>query len=126
MLDPQASYIGLKNAAKSNEQLLELIDKSKVALEGHFLSCYASLTKKDDSANSNNSNSHSSSTYSLGTLFGGDVQTPHTELDEYFSMSLEKMDCEPVKWWVARRAQFPSLSLLARDIHSIPGTILII
>lgn len=28
---------------------------------------------------------------------------------------------EPVKWWYARRAQFPRLSQFARDIHTIPG-----
>lgn len=29
---------------------------------------------------------------------------------------------DPIHWWAGRRAQFPNLSRLARDILSIPGS----
>ncbi|KAL5522088.1 hypothetical protein ACEPAF_1945 [Sanghuangporus sanghuang] len=46
------------------------------------------------------------------------------ELDKYFAMKVEisRTIGEPVKWWAARRSQFPSLSQLAQDIHCIPGS----
>ena len=44
------------------------------------------------------------------------------ELEEYFKLPREDFDlCKPLKWWVGRRAQFPNLFCLARDIFSIPG-----
>jgi hypothetical protein len=45
------------------------------------------------------------------------------ELDEYFKLEPEDFDlCNPVHWWMGRRAQFPNLFWLARDILSIPGS----
>jgi hypothetical protein len=32
---------------------------------------------------------------------------------------------DPIQWWAGRRAQFPNLSRLARDILSIPGVFLL-
>jgi hypothetical protein len=44
------------------------------------------------------------------------------ELEEYFKLPCEDFDaCKPVQWWVGRRAQFPSLYCLARDLLTIPG-----
>ena len=45
------------------------------------------------------------------------------ELDDYFKLPLEDFKtCDPLHWWSARKAQFPNLSQLARDIFSIPGS----
>lgn len=50
--------------------------------------------------------------------------TSHDELEEYFDQKREDFEsCEPLEWWVRRRAQFPNLYCLARDIFSIPGTL---
>jgi hypothetical protein len=44
------------------------------------------------------------------------------ELEEYFKLPLEDFDaCDPIRWWVSRRAQFPNLYRLACDILCIPG-----
>jgi hypothetical protein len=44
------------------------------------------------------------------------------ELEEYFRLPCEDFDgCKPVQWWVGRRAQFPNLYCLARDLLTIPG-----
>lgn len=44
------------------------------------------------------------------------------QFDEYFRLPLEPFDgCDPIQWWVSRRAQYPSLSHLALDLLSIPG-----
>jgi len=45
------------------------------------------------------------------------------ELEEYFKLLPEDFEkCDPIKWWVGRRAQFPNLFRLARDILCIPGS----
>lgn len=44
------------------------------------------------------------------------------ELEEYFKLLREDFEaCDPLEWWVGRRAQFPNLYCLARDLISIPG-----
>src|SRR5271155_679850 len=44
------------------------------------------------------------------------------ELEEYFKLPLEDFDaCDPIRWWVSWRAQFPNLYPLACDILCIPG-----
>jgi hypothetical protein len=44
------------------------------------------------------------------------------ELTEFWNMPQEDFEtCTPVQWWHQRRAQFPNLYRLARDIFSIPG-----
>jgi hypothetical protein len=44
------------------------------------------------------------------------------ELEEYFKVPREDFDsCDPIKWWVSRRAQFPNAYRLACDVLSIPG-----
>jgi hypothetical protein len=43
------------------------------------------------------------------------------EIEEFFKLPPEGFAVDPIRWWVGRRAQFPNLSSLARDILSIPG-----
>jgi hypothetical protein len=44
------------------------------------------------------------------------------ELEEYFKLPTEDFDsCHPIRWWIGRRAQFPNLFCMARDMLSIPG-----
>jgi hypothetical protein len=49
------------------------------------------------------------------------------ELEEYFKLPAEDFDaCNPIRWWMGRRAQFPNLFCLARDILCIPGELLLV
>jgi hypothetical protein len=49
-------------------------------------------------------------------------KTTINELEEYFKIPAEDFDtCNPIQWWMGRRAQFPNLFCLARDILCIPG-----
>ena len=44
------------------------------------------------------------------------------ELEEYFKLPAEDFDaCNLIHWWTGRKAQFPNLYCLARDILCIPG-----
>jgi hypothetical protein len=52
-------------------------------------------------------------------------RTPTDELTEFWNLPQEDFDaCDPLQWWYGRRAQFPQLYRLVRDIFSIPGTYL--
>jgi hypothetical protein len=45
------------------------------------------------------------------------------ELQQYYMLPREDFDlCDPIEWWFGRRALFPNLFLLVRDILTIPGT----
>jgi hypothetical protein len=49
------------------------------------------------------------------------------ELEEYFKLPTEDFDaCNPIHWWVGRRAQFPNLFCMARDVLCIPGELSIL
>ena len=44
------------------------------------------------------------------------------ELEEYWKLPIEDFKTyNPIQWWMGRRAQFPKLFKLARDILCIPG-----
>jgi hypothetical protein len=44
------------------------------------------------------------------------------ELEEYFKLPREDFEsCDPIRWWLGRRSQFPNLFALARDLLAIPG-----
>ncbi|OCB88219.1 hypothetical protein A7U60_g4624 [Sanghuangporus baumii] len=122
LLDPRISYAGLKNVAAGNSQLLQLIEDSKSTLETHFKEHYAlkgALLAVEQSTN------QSDTMLDFARVFAGNKPPSLAdELDEYFAMKVEisRTIGEPVKWWAARRSQFPSLSQLARDIHCIPGS----
>ena len=52
-------------------------------------------------------------------------RTPKDELTEFWNLPQEDFDtCDPLQWWHGRRAQFPQLYRLVRDIFSIPGNYL--
>jgi hypothetical protein len=44
------------------------------------------------------------------------------ELQEFWNLQQEEFEtCDPLQWWLGRKAQFPNLYRLSRDIFSIPG-----
>jgi len=52
-------------------------------------------------------------------------RAPTNELTEFWNLPQEDFDtCDPLRWWHGRRAQFPHLYRLVRDIFSIPGNYL--
>ena len=49
------------------------------------------------------------------------------KLEEYLKLPAEDFDaCNPIHWWIGRRAQFPNLYCMARDILCIPGALLVL
>jgi hypothetical protein len=54
---------------------------------------------------------------------GSDNEDERDELDSYFDAPRIGLDADPVQWWYTRKAEYPRLYQLARDIMSIPGKI---
>jgi hypothetical protein len=54
---------------------------------------------------------------SVGTA----TSAPPNELDSYLRLPVEKVK-EPLRWWYENRRDYPTLSRMALDYLSIPGT----
>jgi hypothetical protein len=125
VLDPQISYEGLEADCSDGISVQEL-DNAKDRLKEYYQANYA--TKVQVSRPTNMSPS-----VMVETSRGSPQKVDFTswykkrarsfdEFNEYFRLPLEPFDgCDPIQWWVSRRAQYPNLSCLALDLLSIPG-----
>lgn len=132
MLDPRISYEGIGDDYRDDPDLLRYLDKSMAALREYYILNYASArsTGVMRAATERHERPHASS--STGDLSPSKVSftsryqkkdgSDRDELAEYFKLPREDWDsCNPLQWWVGRRAQFPKLFCLARDLLGIPG-----
>jgi hypothetical protein len=130
VLDPRISYEGLLADYAQDADLLADLEKAKSALHTFYHDNYSSFTSSTDE--------HSHSTFDLTTVPAVRNRSPQKvdftarykrmnrritdELEEYFKLGQEDFDtCRPLDWWLGRRAQFPNLYCLSRDILAIPG-----
>jgi hypothetical protein len=134
-LDPRISYEGLKEDYSDDIDLLSSLDISKTMLQDHFRQQYTSnLARLDTLATSLNIPGPAASLSSQSTekvdfmaRYKAKNWAVADELEEYFKLPREDFEtCDPLKWWAGRRAQFPKLYHLARDMFSIPGTFTLI
>jgi hypothetical protein len=125
VLDPRISYEGLLSDCDNDRSAISLLNLFRDRLHSHYHSEYAT-----------SSSSMSASTQTAPPIPSGSPQKVDftarykkarvfiDELEEYFKLPQENFDtCDPIQWWAGRRAQFPNLSRLARDILSIPGKV---
>lgn len=141
VLDPRISYNALKDEFDDDFTMLNQLEDSKTKLRAHFSAKYMSSLTSSRSAqlSSTPSTSMLSVTSDLTTTtsqtnsspkknFTARFQRKHAavdELSEFWNLEQEDFEnCNPVKWWYGRRAQFPNLYRLVRDIFSIPGMFL--
>jgi hypothetical protein len=98
---------------------------SRRAFEQYFFEYYANSVETTFI----NANPAAQSTSALNPMFSlftrgrQEVLAPRAELERFFALSAEPYNScpDPVQWWGSRRATFPCLSRMARDILSIPG-----
>jgi hypothetical protein len=133
VLDPRISYEALKDEFRDDQTLSKQLEASRLALHSHFNAKYSSqtpssLTHLSATPSSSmlsvtsGSNSNSGSPTKNYTARFQRKRTAIDELSEFWSLPQEDFQsCDPVRWWYGRRAQFPKLYYLARDILSIPG-----
>jgi hAT family C-terminal dimerisation region len=117
---------------KDDEMLSEYLESSKQNLYEYYETHYAGK----HSARSQGTNPVTMPAISHNTLapphspqkdftsrFQRKEKVAINELDEFFKLPQEHFGtCNPIHWWIGRRAQFPNLFWLARDILCIPGS----
>ena len=136
VLDPRISYEAMKDEFENDSDLAIHLETAKADLQEYFnvnyLSPPASVENPHQSLSATTSLSSITSSSSLGSPqknFTARFQrrrTPTNELTEFWNLPQEDfITCDPLQWWHGRRAQFPQLYRLVRDIFSIPGNDLI-
>ena len=125
----------MKDKFKNDSDLTAHLEMAKADLWAYFKANYPSLQASVEnprqslsvttSLSSISSIPSSSSLGSLQKIFTARFQHKHTPMDEltkFWNLPQEDFDtCDPLQWWHGRRAQFPQLYRLVRDIFSIPG-----
>jgi hypothetical protein len=126
VLDPRISYEGLKADYADDGLLLNHLEESKTRLATYFDRHYAAEETPTPSSTPSESISASpmggSPQKSFTARYRRKEKAATNELDEFFKLPAEDFDaCNPIRWWVGRRGQFPHLFRLARDVLCIPG-----
>ena len=128
VLDPRISYEGMKIDYANDPMLAEHLKQSKSNLFNYFHENYAhAVVSTPSSVNSPSPSVQTepivgSPQKSFTARYRRKEKPSVNELEEYFKLPAEDFDaCNPIHWWMGRRAQFPNLFCLACDILCIPG-----
>ena len=131
VLDPWISYEGMKLNYENDLQLAEYLQFSKKDLHTYYESHYANqhsapsqmidLTSQTVVSSAIATSSHSPQK-NFTSHFHRKTKAVVDELEEYFKLPAEDFEsCNPIHWWMGRRAQFQNLFWLTRDLLCIPG-----
>lgn len=127
MLDPRISYEGLKEDYADDLILSDHLEESKSNLSDYFNANYANAIPMPPSSSPPSTRVQptplaGSPQKSFTARYRRKEKTSINELEEYFKLPTEDFEtCNPILWWTGRRAQFPNLFCMARDILCIPG-----
>jgi hypothetical protein len=127
VLDPQISYEGMKLNYENDLILSEYLESSKADLYSYYETHYANKhTAPAQMPTTPQTPAPSASAHSPQKNFTACFQRKTTtilnELDKYFKLPPEDFkQCNPIHWWMGRRAQFPNLFWFAHDLLCIPG-----
>ena len=118
------SYSALKDEFEDDIDLSSHLDISKDDLHNYYKTNYAPAppSLSQPSQPSISATSKASPQKNFIARFNRKPRTSTDELLEFWSLPQEDIEtCDPLHWWYGRRAQFPNLYRLVRDIFSIPG-----
>lgn len=138
VLDPRIFYEALKDEFNDDFTMLNQLEDSKTKLQAHFNAKYMSSQASSGCARLSSTPSSSMLSVTSDSMHttsqtNGSPQKNYTarfqrkraavdELSEFWNLGQEDFEKgNPVQCWYGRRAQFPNLYRLARDIFSIPG-----
>ena len=130
VLDPRISYLGLLDDCEGDTLLCTYLEESKVKLEAHYRAGYAKplisasgppLTAQSLTSSISSTSARSPQKVDFTSRYSKRMHLNVDEIDEFFKLPPKSFAVDPIHWWAGRRAQFPNLSRLARDILSIPG-----
>lgn len=127
VLDPRISYEGVKEDYTSDLDLSAYLESAKNSLQDHYKTNYANrntTTAAPTPSESSSSSSKPTTSVDFVARYKKE-RVSIDELEEYFKLPRENFNsCDPIEWWISRRAQFPNLYRLACDVLSIPGEFL--
>jgi hypothetical protein len=111
---------------EQDADLLADLEKAKSALHTFYHDNYASFTLSADKTDPLNAapvvQNGSPQKVDFTARYKRTNRRVSDELKDYFKLGQEDFDtCRPLDWWWGRRAQFPNLYRLARDVLAIPG-----
>ncbi|KAG6906817.1 hypothetical protein DXG01_011809 [Tephrocybe rancida] len=119
LLDPHIMYHSLKEEYADNDDLLMYLKTAKQKLCEYYRDHYASHLSTPSQIPS----TLPSTKFSFTECFQNKSRQVLDELDDYFKQVPEPFDdCRPLQWGLGRRAQYPNLYQLMRDILAIPGS----
>jgi hypothetical protein len=128
VLDPRISYEGLTADYAQDADLLADLEKAKSALHTFYRDKYASFTSESSADKCDHLTTApvvqngSPQKVDFTARYKRTNRRVSDELEDYFKLGQEDFDtCRPLDWWWGRRAQFPNLYRLARDILAVPG-----
>ena len=129
VLNPRISYDGMRDDYSDNPDLLEYLENTMMDLHAHYHYYYArdkDTTMRrasiEPTRTSSSASNLSPSKVNFTSRYKREERVDRDELAEYFKLQREDWDAvNPLEWWVGRRAQFPCLYRLARDLLTIPG-----
>ncbi|KAG6889170.1 hypothetical protein C0992_006217 [Termitomyces sp. T32_za158] len=117
-LDPCITYKGLKEEYPDDKDLSAYLEDAKRKLQDYYQANYASQTATLFQAQS----PLPPTNFSFTACYKNKSRQILNKLDDSFKLTPESFDtCNPLKWWFGRRAQYPNLYCIARDILAIPG-----
>jgi hAT family protein len=132
VLDPRISYEGLKADYADDLILSDHLEGSKSKLFDYFNANYANAIPTPPSSSPPSTRVQptplaGSPQKSFTARYRRKEKTSVNELEAYFKLPTEDFEaCNPIHWWIGRRAQFPNLFCMARDILCIPGKFLLV
>lgn len=124
VLDPRIGYKAFRADYADEPDLQDHVDESLEKLRQHYNRFYATTpTNQPRPLQEHPGIKNRQSPVKRNWMACYNTTQPSlSELDGFLSLHQEPFEgCDPIKWWAARRQQFPNLSRLARDIFSIPG-----
>ncbi|KAJ8515669.1 hypothetical protein ONZ45_g6946 [Pleurotus djamor] len=131
LLDPRIGYERLREDYHDDQDLLDYLEDSKKNLHDFFRSRYAHHGTSSSATTTTTSLSkarparpqQSPQKVNFTKRYQQTERPDADQLLDFFKVPQENFDhCDPIKWWVGRKSQFPDLFRLARDILSIPGS----
>lgn len=128
VLDPRIGYDGLVADCGDDLEMQSALEDSRESLREHYRNHYAPKTLSMANPTPTTGppvSSGSPQKLDFMARYKKRGRLVADELEEFFKLSQENFDhVDPIQWWAGRRAQFPNLSRLARDMLSIPGKLL--
>ena len=122
VLDPRLNIKKLRCQYASNADLKAYLEVQIEALRTFFDENYPESSPVHAQTAAQTTSTLTSGYEDLAAfMFGPADAVESDELNRYFECIAAAPAVNPVEWWYARKAEFPRLYRLARDIMTIPG-----